>query len=99
MGNPLAGRKIVLGVTGSIAAFKVPHIVTRLASLGASVVVVMTENATRFVTPLTFETLSGTEVIVSMWPERKVGVASPEETLADMDHSRRSAQTHTRTRT
>ncbi len=85
MGNPLAGRKIVLGVTGSIAAFKAPHIVTRLASFGASVVVVMTENATRFVTPLTFETLSGTEVIVSMWPEKKVGVASPEETLADAD--------------
>ncbi len=82
MPKPLAGKTIVLGVTGSIAAFKAPTVVTRLVSQGAGVIVVMTENATRFVTPLTFETLSATEVIVSMWPEKKVGVASADERLA-----------------
>jgi phosphopantothenoylcysteine decarboxylase/phosphopantothenate--cysteine ligase len=86
MSRPLADRKIVLGVTGSIAAFKAPSIVTRLVAMGADVVVVMTENATRFVTPLTFETLTGTEVIVDMWSEGKEGVSSPEEALARDDH-------------
>ncbi|MFH1690650.1 MAG: bifunctional phosphopantothenoylcysteine decarboxylase/phosphopantothenate--cysteine ligase CoaBC [Candidatus Eisenbacteria bacterium] len=78
----LAGKTVVLGVTGSIAAFKAPHIVSRMTSLGANVIVVMTENATRFVTPLTFETLSGNEVVVSMWPDRKVGVAELEEAVS-----------------
>jgi phosphopantothenoylcysteine decarboxylase/phosphopantothenate--cysteine ligase len=72
----------VLGVTGSIAAFKAPHIVSRLTSLGANVIVAMTENATRFVAPLTFETLSGNEVIVSMWPDRKVGVTELEQAVS-----------------
>lgn len=84
--QPLTGKTIVLGVTGSIAAFKAPHIVTSLRSLGANVLVAMTENATRFVTPLTFETLSGSEVIVTMWPEKKAGVASVEDALAGDDH-------------
>ena len=79
MENLLAGKTVVLGVTGSIAAFKTPHIVSRLTSLGANVIVVMTENATRFIAPLTFETLSGNEVVVSMWPDSKVGVADLEE--------------------
>ena len=78
----LAGSTVVLGVTGSIAAFKAPHIVSRMTSLGANVVVVMTENATRFVAPLTFETLSGNEVVVSMWPEKKRGVADLNEVVA-----------------
>jgi len=81
MAAPLAGKTIVLGVTGSIAAFKAPHIVSRLSALGGNVVVVMTANATRFVTPLTFETLSGNEVVADMWPERKVGVATVEEAV------------------
>jgi len=79
MSGPLAGTTVMLGVTGSIAAFKAPHIVTRLASLGANVVVVMTENATRFVAPLTFETLSGNETIVSMWPREREGIRGAEE--------------------
>jgi len=79
-GTPLRGKTVVLGVTGSIAAFKAPHIVTRLKRLGANVVVVMTRNATRFVTPLTFETLSGTEVVVDMFPDERKTVASVGET-------------------
>lgn len=85
-GRPLSGKTIVLGVTGSIAAFKAPTIVTRLVSLGGKVVVIMTENATKFVTPLTFETLTGTEVIVSMFPKKKAGVAAVGEALAGDDH-------------
>lgn len=81
MGTPLTGKTVVLGVTGSIAAFKAPHIVSSLSALGANVIVVMTENATRFVAPLTFETLSGNEVVVSMWPESKVGVTGVEEAV------------------
>jgi phosphopantothenoylcysteine decarboxylase/phosphopantothenate--cysteine ligase len=80
--KPLAGHTVVLGVTGSIAAFKAPHIVSRLAALGANVVVVMTENATEFIGPLTFETLSGNQVIVDMFPERKIGVSDVGEALA-----------------
>jgi phosphopantothenoylcysteine decarboxylase/phosphopantothenate--cysteine ligase len=85
MATPLAGKTVVLGVTGSIAAFKAPHVVTGLKSLGANVIVVMTENAIRFVAPLTFETLSGNEVVVSMWPEKKVGVAPVEEAVASAE--------------
>jgi phosphopantothenoylcysteine decarboxylase/phosphopantothenate--cysteine ligase len=88
MGDLLAGKTVVLGVTGSIAAFKTPHIVSRLASLGANVIVVMTENATRFITPLTFETLSGNEVVVSMWPETKVGVTELEEAVSATERLR-----------
>lgn len=54
----LAGREIVLGVTGGIAAYKSAEIVSRLHHLGASVHVIMTKNATEFVAPLTFQTLS-----------------------------------------
>ncbi len=88
MAAPLAGKTIVLGVTGSIAAFKVPHIVSRLTALGGNVVVVMTANATRFVTPLTFETLSGNEVITEMFPERKAGVASVEDAVSGRERLR-----------
>ena len=88
MADLLAGKTVVLGVTGSIAAFKTPHIVSRLASLGANVIVVMTENATRFIAPLTFETLSGNEVVVSMWPETKVGVTGLEEAASATERLR-----------
>ncbi len=82
MGVPLSGKTIVLGVTGSIAAFKAPHIVTRLVAAGANVVVAMTSNATRFIAPLTFETLSGNQVIVEMFPETKHGVRPVEEAVS-----------------
>ena len=59
----LTGRKIVLGVTGGIAAYKSAEIVSRLRHLGADVHVIMTRNATEFVTPLTFQTLSANQVV------------------------------------
>lgn len=55
----LSGRRILLGVTGSIAAYKSVALLRRLVSHGADVTVVMTDAAKRFVGPLTFQTLSG----------------------------------------
>jgi phosphopantothenoylcysteine decarboxylase / phosphopantothenate---cysteine ligase len=65
----LAQRRILLGVSGGIAAYKACELVRRLRDLGAQVRVVMTENATRFVTPTTFQALSGEAVRVSLWDE------------------------------
>ena len=64
---PLAGREIVLGVTGSIAAYKAAVLVRELRRLGAGVTVVMTEHAQRFVTPLSFRTLSGRPVLSDLF--------------------------------
>ena len=55
----LKGRRIVLGVTGGIAAYKAAELVRELVRRGSQVRVIMTEHACRFVAPLTFETLSG----------------------------------------
>ena len=68
----LRGRNVVLGVTGGIAAYKAAEVVSRLKKLGAHVDVVMTQNATEFVAPLTFEVLSGRPVTVDTFarPER-----------------------------
>ena len=60
----LTGREIVLGVTGGIAAYKSAEIVSRLRKLGANVHVIMTKNATQFITPLTMETMSNNPVAV-----------------------------------
>lgn len=59
----LYGKSVVLGVTGGIAAYKSCEIVSRLVKLGVNVDVIMTENAQKFVTPLTFETLSKNAVV------------------------------------
>jgi phosphopantothenoylcysteine decarboxylase/phosphopantothenate--cysteine ligase len=70
----LEQRRVLLGVTGSIAAYKALHIVRQLSSLGADVTVVMTKSAAQFVGPLSFETLSGNEVVKELFPgNRKVG--------------------------
>lgn len=60
----LKGRKIVIGVTGSIAAFKIPALVRLFKKEGAEVKVMMTEAAADFVTPLTLSTLSGNPVLI-----------------------------------
>lgn len=76
---PLSGRRIALGVTGSIAAFKAADLCSKLRQQGADVEVIMTPAATRFVTPLTFQSLSGRDVVVDMFtagePEAHVEVA------------------------
>ena len=66
----LTGRSIVIGVCGGIAAFKAASLVTALRKRGAEVKVVMTRNATEFVTPLTFATLTGRPVDTDMWADR-----------------------------
>jgi phosphopantothenoylcysteine decarboxylase / phosphopantothenate---cysteine ligase len=63
----LTGKRILLGVTGSIAAYKAVEIVRELVKREAEVQVVMTEAATRFVAPLTFETLSRQPVLLDMF--------------------------------
>ncbi len=68
----LDDRRILLGVTGSIAAYKACGFLRLLKKEGADVRVVMTEAATHFVHPLTFETLSGNEVILGLFPEHRV---------------------------
>ena len=55
----LDGKCVVLGVTGGIAAYKMANVASGLRKAGADVHVIMTENATQFITPLTFETRPG----------------------------------------
>ena len=66
--DQLAGKKILLGVTGCIAAYKSCLIVRELIKRGAEVKVVLTPSATEFITPLTIATLSHNEVIVNTFP-------------------------------
>jgi phosphopantothenoylcysteine decarboxylase/phosphopantothenate--cysteine ligase len=61
----LKGREVIVAVCGGIAAYKVADVVSKLAQLGAGVTVVMTAGAQKFVTPLTFEALSGRRVRTS----------------------------------
>jgi phosphopantothenoylcysteine synthetase/decarboxylase len=63
----LNDKRIVLGVTGSIAAYKAADIVSQLVKLGARVRVVMTREAARFITPLTLQVLSRQPVASDMW--------------------------------
>ena len=65
------GKNVVLGVSGGIAAYKSCEIVSSLRKLGANVDVVLTKHAEEFVTPLTFETLSGNAAVRGMFDERK----------------------------
>ena len=65
--NALDGKTILVGVSGGIAAYKTCTLVSSLVKSGARVHVVMTKNATEFVSPLTFETLSGNRVVVDMF--------------------------------
>ena len=60
----LKGKTVVLGVTGSIAAYKMANVASMLAKLHADVHVIMTENACQFITPVTFETLTGNKCMV-----------------------------------
>ena len=66
----LQGKHIALGVTGGIAAYKAAELVRLLIKQGASVQVAMTEAATRFVTPVTFQALSGKPVFSDQWDAR-----------------------------
>ncbi len=65
----LEGKHIVLGICGGIAAYKAAEIASRLRKKGADVHCIMTENATKIITPLTLREITGNPVTVSMWSE------------------------------
>ena len=60
----LKGKNIVLAVTGSIAAYKIANLASMLGKLHAKVTVLMTANATNFINPITFETLTGNKCLI-----------------------------------
>lgn len=80
----MTSKKILLGITGGVAAYKSAELTRLLVKAGHSVEVVMTESATRFVTPATFQALSGHAVYTDLWDER------PSNAMAHIDLSRRA---------
>ena len=66
----LAGKKIILGLTGGIACYKAAELTRALGKAGADVQVVMTQAATRFITPVTMQALSGNPVFTDQWDAR-----------------------------
>jgi phosphopantothenoylcysteine decarboxylase/phosphopantothenate--cysteine ligase len=85
-----SGKCIVVGITGGIAAYKVPHLVHQLTYQGAEVHVVLTAAGAQFVTPLTLQTLSGHPVRTGMFesgPPRGASLASggPDWTMEHID--------------
>lgn len=76
-----SGKRLILGVSGSIAAYKAVGLLRALVREGASITVVMTDAATRFVTPLTFEVLSGKPVAVNLFEahQEMLHLSLPEE--------------------
>lgn len=66
----LANKKLVFGISGGIAAYKTAELLRRTQELGAQIDVVMTESATRFITPVTFQALSGRPVYTDLWDAR-----------------------------
>ena len=77
-------KRILLGVTGGIAAYKSAELARLLIKAGHQVEVVMTESATHFITPLTFQALTGNTVYVDQWDDR------PQHAMAHIDLSRRA---------
>lgn len=82
---PLSGRHVALGVTGSIAAFKAADLCSKVRQAGAEVEVIMTGAAAEFITPLTFQSLSGRAVVLDMFsasePEAHIEVARRADAL------------------
>ena len=85
----LEGKTVLLGVTGSIAAYKIASLASALKKKGANVIVLMTQNATNFINPITFETLTGNKTPLtgtsnsawSMYPSqnRQTSASSPRQ--------------------
>lgn len=78
----LTGKRVLLGITGGISAYKAAELVRLLARGGANVRVVMTEAATRFITPVTLQALSGQPVWTDLWDGRV------EDNMGHIAHSR-----------
>ena len=101
-------KKVLLGVTGSIAAYKAIELVRILTQRGLEVKVIMTPSATEFVTPLTFETMTGSKVVTNLWESSdregiehiELGawadvyaiVPTTAETIAKMSHGRADSE-------
>ncbi len=81
----VAGKRLLLGVTGSIAAYKAVELLRRLTERGAEVRVAMTRSATHFVSPLTFETLSGRPVLIDEFNRADRTVIGHIETTSGLD--------------
>ena len=83
----LAGKTVVLGVSGGIAAYKAAEIVRWLKKEDAAVVVVMTKAAQQFITPLTLATLSGNPVLDDLWgPEQALTFGRPRGRTSPVEH-------------
>jgi phosphopantothenoylcysteine synthetase/decarboxylase len=67
--SPLSGKTVILGVTGSIAAYKAADLASKLTQLGAIVRPVLTEGAKKFITPLTFQSVTHQPVAHELWSE------------------------------
>lgn len=80
----LAGKEIVLGVTGGVAAYKAAELVRLLGKAGAGVSVVLTEAGARFVSAVTFQALSGRPVWTDLWDAR------PDNNMAHIELTRRA---------
>lgn len=84
----LADKCIILGVTGGIAAYKVPDLVSKLSKAGADVHVIMTGSATEFITPLTMQTISRNPVTIQLfeppreWEVQHISLADRADLLA-----------------
>lgn len=77
MANPLKGKKIVLGITGSIAAYKACYIIRGLIKRGAEVQVVITPAGKEFITPITLSALTGKPVISEFFCTARRNVEQP----------------------
>ncbi len=80
----LRGRTVVVGVSGGIAAYKACELVRWLTRQQAAVIVVMTPAATEFVTPLTFQALSGNPVVLNLWGDQQPEFQLPKPALRRM---------------
>jgi phosphopantothenoylcysteine synthetase/decarboxylase len=67
--SQLVGKRITLGVTGSIAAYKAADLTSQLIKYGAEVQIVMTKSAAQFITPMTLQIMSRRPVAIDMWEE------------------------------
>ncbi|MDO5027137.1 MAG: bifunctional phosphopantothenoylcysteine decarboxylase/phosphopantothenate--cysteine ligase CoaBC, partial [Tissierellia bacterium] len=67
MTNNLKGKKILIGVTSGIAIYKILDLISKLRKLDVEVQVIMTEEAAKFINPITFETMSNNPVYIDMW--------------------------------
>ncbi len=92
----LKDKRILLGITGGIAAYKICTLASHLTQAGAQVDVVMTEAATRFVAPLTFEALTGRAVYTTMWPTSEPGHGEAEGQSRDLSEATSTHISHVR---